>query len=724
MEQVVGAVDAVAVALCPFGFEYLHSQVAVLSESVGFAPDQLRYCLSLFAAYPLALVFRLLPVGLKHWFSFVVGVLMAQFVLGSQWIHSLITSTVTYAIVAAAPSAYSPQLVFAFNMSYMSASHLYRIYVDYLGWSLDFTGPQMLLVIKLTSFAYNCYDGTDAKLTTNPTNSQLAKVYASRRSLAISALPSLVEFYGYAYCFTTFLAGPAFEYREYIDAVTCRHFKASAKTTTSCFVSALSKLVLGLGCMAAMATFGSSFNLHTTLHATFPTVFHQWGAIYIALLVTRCKYYFAWKVAEGSTVLSGFGFEGFTKDDHVKGWNAVSNVDILGFEFGQSIRDLSRAWNKGTQAWLQRYVYERMGNSLLATYFVSAIWHGVLRPYVLESKTNKTLYDIVGTLATALTINYLAVAFVSLSWEESVFGWKSLAFVGHIGLVAAYIALSLKLTSIIMPTLLEQYPALSVIYPFEWENKYEFTWENEFCKDTMTHIIALCAVYCVLCLGGREVMKKFSPFGLTSALALWNLGLAVFSTIGSIRTVPFLLNSLFTRGVYHNVCSEAFPHYGRGPVGLWVTLFIFSKIPELVDTMFIVLRKKPLIFLHWYHHITVLMFCWHAYANLSPMGLFFVAMNYTVHAVMYFYYFLAAIGIRAPWAKFVTVIQLTQMVVGVAVSVAGVYYIRSGAPCLLDRENLKWAIIMYSSYFALFLKFFIERYFLKKTTTPVAKKTV
>ncbi|KAF0701624.1 hypothetical protein As57867_007922, partial [Aphanomyces stellatus] len=204
-----------------------------------------------------------------------------------------------------------------------------------------------------------------------------------------------------------------------------------------------------------------------------------------------------------------------------------------------------------------------------------------------------------------------------------------------------------------MPTLLEQYPALAPMYPFEWENKYEFTWEYGFCKETMTPIIALCAVYCVLCLGGREVMKNFQPFGLNTALAFWNLGLALFSAMGSLRTVPFLLNSLWTNGIHHNVCGEAFNHYGRGPVALWTTLFIFSKIPELVDTMFIVLRKKPLIFLHWYHHITVLMFCWHAYANLSPSGLFFVAMNYTVHAVMYFYYFLAAINIRVSWAKFV-----------------------------------------------------------------------
>lgn len=45
-----------------------------------------------------------------------------------------------------------------------------------------------------------------------------------------------------------------------------------------------------------------------------------------------------------------------------------------------------------------------------------------------------------------------------------------------------------------------------------------------------------------------------------------------------MRTVPFLLNTLYRRGVYSSVCSTAEPHYGHGPVGLWVTLFIFSKV--------------------------------------------------------------------------------------------------------------------------------------------------
>ncbi|KAF1330337.1 Elongation of very long chain fatty acids protein, partial [Globisporangium splendens] len=278
------------------------------------------------------------------------------------------------------------------------------------------------------------------------------------------------------------------------------------------------------------------------------------------------------------------------------------------------------------------------------------------------------------------------------------------------------------------PSLFKEIPELSFLYPFEWERNWEITTEVEFCRSSMGHAVILCACYAVMCFGGRWLMKDRKPFNLQIPLALWNLALSVFSFMGAIRTVPFLLNTIYRRGVYNSVCMVPTLHYGHGPVGFWVTVFIFSKVPELVDTLFIVLRKKPLIFLHWYHHITVLLFCWHAFATLSASGLYFVAMNYTVHAVMYFYYFLTAMGYRPRWALAVTVFQLSQMVVGVAVCSLATYYIQSGVDCAVDRENLKWGIIMYSSYFALFLKFFIERYFLKgaskapKKSAGLAKK--
>ncbi|RLN46921.1 hypothetical protein BBJ28_00003068 [Nothophytophthora sp. Chile5] len=281
------------------------------------------------------------------------------------------------------------------------------------------------------------------------------------------------------------------------------------------------------------------------------------------------------------------------------------------------------------------------------------------------------------------------------------------------------------------PKLHDEVLALGWLFPFEYEREWDISWEPDFCKDSMPIALSLCGVYLVLCFAGRWIMRDLKPFNLkvyvateraVRPLALWNLGLATFSAIGASRTVPFLINTVYHRGVYHSVCAPPEPHYGHGPVALWVMLFIFSKVPELMDTAFIVLRKKSLIFLHWYHHITVLLFCWHAFGSLSASGLYFVAMNYSVHAIMYFYYFLTAVGFRPRWARLVTIFQLSQMVVGVAVCALNVYYMKQGMTCSVDPDNLKWGIIMYSSYFALFLKFFIERYFLHAPKKQGASK--
>lgn len=236
-----------------------------------------------------------------------------------------------------------------------------------------------------------------------------------------------------------------------------------------------------------------------------------------------------------------------------------------------------------------------------------------------------------------------------------------------------------------------------------------------------------CIAYAALIVLGRWYMSKRPAYSWRKILAVWNLSLSLFSWIGAFRTAPQLYYNLLNYPLRSNMCDNPAALYGSGSTGLWVQLFILSKFPELLDTFFIVIHKKPLIFLHWYHHITVLLYCWHSYVTTSPSGLFFVVMNYSVHAVMYGYYFLMAIKMRPKWFNpiVVTFMQLSQMFIGVGVTIVAFYYYKNqieGQTCHIRKENNVAAFLMYGSYFYLFAQFFVARYF--KAKVKVEKKKV
>jgi len=265
-------------------------------------------------------------------------------------------------------------------------------------------------------------------------------------------------------------------------------------------------------------------------------------------------------------------------------------------------------------------------------------------------------------------------------------------------------------------------PALEVFYT-DFEKNWRAKSALDFAKEHQSLPYILCVVYLVFIFGGREVLKNKAPFGLKKSLALWNLALSLFSWCGAFRCLPHLLMAISTQSFKDTICTKSSIQYGEGACGFWVMLFIFSKVPELVDTVFITLRKKKLIFLHWYHHVTVLLFCWHSYVYESSTGLYFVAMNYTVHAVMYGYFFLMAMDLK-PGNYFnpmwITMMQITQMFIGVAVCASSYIYLnQENIECAVTRENVMAGGIMYGSYLYLFAEFAVKRFLL----TP-AKKSV
>lgn len=170
-----------------------------------------------------------------------------------------------------------------------------------------------------------------------------------------------------------------------------------------------------------------------------------------------------------------------------------------------------------------------------------------------------------------------------------------------------------------------------------------------------------------------------------------------------------------------NICRNAAETYGHGACGFWVMLFIFSKVPELIDTVFIVFRKSKLIFLHWYHHITVLAFCWHSFKTESSTGIFFVAMNYSVHAIMYGYFCATALKAVPDWFPrwLITVAQISQMVVGTYICTQSALKLASGESCAVQEENVYAGVLMYGSYLLLFVQFFIDNFIFKKKKSAI-----
>ena len=88
--------------------------------------------------------------------------------------------------------------------------------------------------------------------------------------------------------------------------------------------------------------------------------------------------------------------------------------------------------------------------------------------------------------------------------------------------------------------------------------------------------------------------------------------------------VPELVMRIMSNGLNATLCDTT---YMEAPIGLWICVFTVSKVPELLDTAFLVLQKKPVILLHWYHHWTVLLYTWHAYGLGVTTGFWFEAMN-------------------------------------------------------------------------------------------------
>lgn len=277
------------------------------------------------------------------------------------------------------------------------------------------------------------------------------------------------------------------------------------------------------------------------------------------------------------------------------------------------------------------------------------------------------------------------------------------------------------------------YEEMGCLYPntigrtlFDWEKKpgpwFYSAWN--WVIDNPWFPIITCGLYVFLIHWGQNAMKTREPWKWRKQLAGWNLFLSIFSIWGFFRLFPAMAHNFYYYSWKDNICQSSQQILGEGSTAFWGFLFAASKFVELFDTFFIVIHKKKLILLHWYHHITVLWCCWHSCVTETPTGLIFSTVNFGVHGVMYTYYYLMAIKRKPSWInpKIITITQIIQMIAGVVVTFSSLFFILTEENCAANRTNIIGTLVMYASYLVLFLNFFLERYGFKAKTVPKTKK--
>ncbi|KAK7159214.1 hypothetical protein R3I94_005518 [Phoxinus phoxinus] len=220
--------------------------------------------------------------------------------------------------------------------------------------------------------------------------------------------------------------------------------------------------------------------------------------------------------------------------------------------------------------------------------------------------------------------------------------------------------------------------------------------------------------YLVIIWLGPKLMTYREPVNIKAILIIYNFSMVCLS---AYMFYEFTASSWLAN--YSLLCQPV--DYSDNPLAMRMARvcwwFYFSKVIELTDTMFFILRKKnnQLTFLHVYHHGTMIFNWWAGVKYVAGGQSFLIGLiNSFVHVVMYMYYGLAALGPQMQkylwWKRYLTSLQLLQFFI-VTIHTAFNLYADCDFPDSMNMVVFGYAL----SLIALFSNFYYQSYLSKKT---------
>ncbi|KAJ3413171.1 lysophospholipid acyltransferase [Chytridiales sp. JEL 0842] len=457
--------------------------ITSLSDSVGLPADMLGPGIILASSYILAIPYSMLKTPLqRNLFSIVTsGLQYVAFFDAHGYAQLLILSLICYYVTMFTHRSKSgPIVIFVIAMAMLSFNHLNTM-LALKASKMDHTVPMMVIVQKVTGFAWACHDGTRSD----------EDLSDEQKTRVIRKYPSILDFLGFIFFYPAFLVGPSFDFQGYQQFIhDLPPFKNNVHPplagrllkTLECFVVAVFMLVLH---MALLPMFDFEFTV-LDAYLNYP-LWKRYLYVSICGFVQRSSFYVAWKLAEGACVLSGFGYNGVDTRTNQHKWNRCENVQILHIELAENPKMYYGAWNIQSALWLRRCVYVRIcpetrknmtpaeresarksqGMATFLTFVVSAFWHGFWPgfyfSFVTFSLTNSCgriarryirpifhrpsrlakfayIYHILSWLCTSWINNYIATAFILHSVDKILVSWTRIHFIGHVFVVGMVVA--------------------------------------------------------------------------------------------------------------------------------------------------------------------------------------------------------------------------------------------------------------------------------------------
>ncbi|TFK30444.1 fatty acid elongase [Coprinopsis marcescibilis] len=233
---------------------------------------------------------------------------------------------------------------------------------------------------------------------------------------------------------------------------------------------------------------------------------------------------------------------------------------------------------------------------------------------------------------------------------------------------------------------------------------------------TNVTVVTALVSYLAAIFGIQAVMKNQQPLKLQTLFQIHNVILSSGSLLLLVLMLEEIVPIAWKSGFHHALCNE---NAWTSRMEFYYMCNYFFKYLEFVDTIFLVLKKKPLQFLHVFHHSATALLCYTQLNGKTSISWAVITLNLAVHVVMYYYYYATTTGRRFWWKKYLTTMQITQFIIDIGLVYFGTYEhfastYRPHWPFIGNCAGSEGAALfgcgLLTSYLALFINFYFKTY--------------